>query len=150
MIESFQSLWTYLQQILGFISPPIVAAFVMGLFYKRANANGGFWSLVISYLLVIGYIIYCFANFGDISTEATGVHFLYIVPVLFVISVTLNVLISSFSPAPPAEKTDGMTWNKSIYTEETKELASVVWYKNHRILSILLLILTAIIVIWFR
>ena len=150
MIESFQSLWTYLQQILAFISPPIVAAFVMGLFYKRANANGGFWSMVISYLLVIGFIIYCFSQFGGISNDDTGIHFLYTVPVLFAIACILNVAISSFSPAPAAEKTDGMTWHKSIYTEETKELVGTPWYKNYRILSVLLLIVTAIIVIWFR
>ena len=149
MIESFQSLWTYLQQILGFISPPIVSAFVIGLFYRRANANGAFWSLVMSYLLVIAYIIYCFSVFGDISTAATGIHFLYIVPVLFAISCILNVTISSFSPAPTEAKLEGMIWTRSIYQEETKELVGVPWYKNYRILSILLLILTAIIVIWF-
>lgn len=150
MIESFQSLWTYLQQILAFISPPVVAAFVMGLFYKKANANGGFWSMVLSYLIVLGYIIYCFRVYGGISNADTGIHFLYIVPVLFFIACFLNVLISAFSPAPSAEKTEGMIWTRRIYTEETKELVGIPWYKNYRILSLLLLILTAIIVIWFR
>ena len=150
MIESFQSLWTYLQQILGFISPPIVSAFIMGLFYKRSNANGAFWSLVLSYLLVIVFIIYAFSAFGGIATEQTGVHFLYIVPVLFVISCVINLAFSLATPPPAAEKTDGMTWSARIYKEETAELQGVVWYKNYRILSILLLIVTAIIVIWFR
>ena len=150
MIESFQSLWTYLQQILAFISPPIVAAFVIGLFYKRSNANGGFWSMVISYALVIIYIIYCFSQYGGISTEDTGIHFLYTVPILFAIACLLNIVISAFTGGPDPAKTEGMIWTKSIYTEETKELAGVVWYKNYRILSVLLLIVTAIIVIWFR
>ncbi len=149
MIESFQSLWTYLQQILGFISPPIVAAFVMGLFYKRSNAHGGFWSLVISYSLVIVWILYCFSTYGGISTDATGVHFLYIVPVLFVIAIILNVAISLATPAPAEDKVRDMTWTSKIYTEETKELVGLPWYKNYRVLSVLLLIATAIIVIWF-
>jgi len=149
MIESFRSLWTYLQQILSFISPPIVAAFVVGLFSRRSNANGGFWSLVLSYSLVLVWIAYCFANFGGISNAETGVHFLYIVPILFVIAVSINLAISSLSPAPTDEKLKDMIWSKSIYQDETKELVGLVWYKNYRILSVILLILTAIIVLWF-
>ncbi len=149
MIETFRSLWTYLQQILGFISPPIVAAFVVGLFSRRSNANGGFWSLVLSYSLVLVWIAYCFSTFGGISTEQTGVHFLYIVPVLFVIAVTLNLVISAMSPAPTDEKLEGMIWSRQIFRDETKELVGLPWYKNYRNLSIILLILTAIIVIWF-
>jgi SSS family solute:Na+ symporter len=149
MIESFQSLWTYLQQILGFISPPIVAAFVVGLFYRRANAQGGFWSLVLSYLLVIGWIIYCFSKYGGISTDATGVHFLYVVPVLFAIAIVLNVGISLATTPPDAQKVSEMIWTSQIYKEETKELAHLPWYKNYRTLSVLLLMATAIIVIWF-
>ena len=37
MIESFASLWEYLQLVLAYISPPIVAAFIIGLFYPRAK-----------------------------------------------------------------------------------------------------------------
>lgn len=149
MIESFQSLWTYLQQILAFISPPIVAAFVIGLFYRRANAQGGFWSLVISYLLVISWIIYCFSNYGGISTDATGVHFLYTVPILFVIAIVLNIGISLATAPPDPEKVGEMIWTSKIYRDETKELKGLPWYKNYRTLSVLLLIITAIIVIWF-
>ena len=149
LIESFRSLWTYLQQILSFISPPIVAAFVVGLFSRRSNANGGFWSLVLSYALVLVLIAYCFANFGGISNAETGVHFLYIVPILFVIAVSINLAISSLSPAPTDEKLKDMIWSKSIYQDETKDLVGLVWYKNYRILSVILLILTAIIVLWF-
>lgn len=149
MIETFRSLWTYLQQILGFISPPIVAAFVVGLFSRRSNANGGFWSLVLSYLLVLGWIAYCFSTYGGISTEQTGVHFLYIVPVLFVIACVLNLVVSAMSAAPTEEKLEGMIWSKRIYQDETKELVGLPWYKNYRTLSVLLLILTAIIVLWF-
>lgn len=150
MIESFSSLWVYLQQILGFIAPPIVAAFVVGLFSRRSNANGGFWSLVASYGSVVVYIIYCFSNYGGISNAETGIHFLYIVPVLFVLAIIFNLVFSSFSPAPTDEKLQGMIWSKKIYTEETKELVGLPWYKNYRVLSVILLIITAIIVIWFR
>ncbi|MCG8388492.1 MAG: sodium:solute symporter, partial [Cytophagales bacterium] len=49
LIESFASLWEYLQVVLGYISPPIVGAFLVGLFYRRANANGAFYSFLVGY-----------------------------------------------------------------------------------------------------
>lgn len=147
MIESFASLWEYLQLVLAYISPPIVAAFVVGLFYKRANANGGFYGLVLGYATIFLFIILQQTDAVPLFNE---IHFLLQVPVFFVISCFLNIAVSSLSPAPPSDKTDGMIWTKKIYTDETAELDALPWYKNYRILSVILIIVTAIIVIWFR
>ncbi len=147
MIESFASLWEYLQLVLAYISPPIVAAFVVGLFYKRANANGGFYGLVLGYATIALFVILQQTNAVPAFKE---IHFLLQVPAFFLVSCLLNILISNMSAAPAAEKTDGMIWTKKIYTDETAELSALPWYKNYRILSILLLVVTAIIVYWFR
>ena len=37
MIESFSSLWAYLQIVLGMIAPPVVAVFLIGLFWRRGK-----------------------------------------------------------------------------------------------------------------
>ncbi|MCA6079176.1 sodium:solute symporter [Fulvivirga sedimenti] len=147
MIETVaSSLWEYLQLVLTYIAPPIVATFVMGLFYKRANANGAFYSLLLSYGLAIVIII---MKSNDIAPGLTNIHFLLQVPILFVICAGLNFIISNAGAPPAAEKVDDLTWNRRIYTAETKELEGLPWYKNYRVLSVLLLILTAFIVIWF-
>ncbi|MCE7994652.1 MAG: sodium/solute symporter [Roseivirga sp.] len=147
MIESFASLWEYLQLVLAYISPPVVAAFVVGLFYKRANANGGFYGLVLGYATIILFIILQQTNAVPVFKE---IHFLLQVPVFFAISCLLNIAVSNMSATPAADKTDGMIWTRRIYTDETAELSALPWYKNYRILSVLLIIVTAIIVIWFR
>ncbi len=147
MIETVaSSLWEYLQLVLTYIAPPIVATFVMGLFYKRANANGAFYSLLLSYGLAIIIIL---MKSNGIAPEITGIHFLLQVPLLFAICAILNFIISNAGAPPPAEKVDEMTWNRRIFTAETKELKGTPWYMNYRVLSVLLLILTAFIVIWF-
>lgn len=146
MIESFSSLWTYLQVILGYISPPIVAAFVVGLFYRRANANGAFYSFLLGYGLVIIFVI---LKVTDVAPQITGIHFLLQVPALFVICVILNLIISHMFPAPAAEKIEGLTWSIDIYNQETKELEGLPWYKNYRILAVILLLLTALVVGWY-
>ena len=147
MIETVaSSLWEYLQLVLGYISPPIVAVFIVGLFYKRANGDGAFWSLIIGYLTVILFII---IKVLEVAPEATDIHFLHQVPILFVYCAFLNILISNLTAEPPAEKVEKMTWTKEIYKAETAELVGVPWYQNYRILSVILLVLTAAIVIWF-
>ncbi len=147
MIESVaSSLWEYLQLVLGYISPPIVAVFIVGLFYKRANGDGAFWSLILGYVVVVAFIL---VKISGIAPEATDIHFLHQVPALFLICVLLNLTISHLTPPPPADKVASMTWTREIYREETKELADLPWYQNYRILAVLLLILTAIIVGWF-
>lgn len=149
MIENFSSLWVYLQQILGFIAPPIVAAFMVGLFNPKSNAHGGFWSLVLGYASVGVFIMYSFATYGGIDYASNGIHFLYIVPVLFVLCIFFNIVISAMTGPPLAEKLEGMIWTRKIYDEETKELTDLPWYENYRILALILLILTAILVGWY-
>ena len=147
MIESFASLWEYLQLVLAYISPPIVAVFIVGLFYKRANANGAFYSLVLGYAIIILFII---AKYKNWVPAITSIHFLLQVPMFAILCMILNIAISNLYPAPPAEKTEGMIWTTKIYTDETAELRLLPWYKNYRILSVILLLITAIIVFWFR
>jgi SSS family solute:Na+ symporter len=46
-IQNFGSLFKYLQSVLAYISPPIVAVFLLGVFWRRANASGAFLSLLV-------------------------------------------------------------------------------------------------------
>lgn len=145
-IESFASLWEYLQVVLGYIAPPVVAAFVVGLFYKRANGNGAFYSFIVGYSLVILLII---LKVIGVSNTLVEMHFLHQVPILFVICALSNIVISNLTDPPAPEKVDGLIWTKKLYNEETEELKSKIWYENYRILSVILMVITAIVVIWF-
>ncbi|MFA0962456.1 sodium:solute symporter [Roseivirga sp. BDSF3-8] len=145
-IEKFRSLFEYLQIVLGLIAPPVVAVFLLGLFWKRANGNGAFAALMAGFLMSV-VVIY---------SEATGaipalneIHFLHKAPLLMLVCMIVHIIFSLGS-APPAEaKTEGLVWNKAMFKAETAELRGLPWYKNFRILSVLLLIATAIIVIWY-
>lgn len=146
-IEKFSSLWTYLQSVLAYISPPIAAAFLVGLFSRRANATGGIASMVIGYI-VAGIFLYCRLN--GIAPSITGMHFLLQVPCLLIICVAANLLVSSFfGERSSDEKLDNYTWSTAIFKEETAELAELPWYQNYRYISIGLLAATAAIVISF-
>lgn len=145
-IGKYGELFKYLQDVLGYIAPPIVSVFILGLFWKRANATGSFVSLIVGMLLAI---VWVYGIFQEIDYWWFQMHFLLRTAVLFVICLIVLVIASLATAPPPAEKTDGLIWTPQLLREETEELKSLVWYKNYRILSVLLLILTAFVVGFF-
>jgi len=68
-----------------------------------------------------------------------GLHFLVLAPIILVISVMVNVLVSLFTAIPNQEQVNANTWTRKVWIEESKELQGVVWYKNFRVLSLLLI-----------
>ncbi len=145
-IERWSSLWEYLQRILAFICPPVVAVFVLGLFWKRANASGAIVSLVFGFLAAIFLILSTSLN---ISPRLNEVHFLHMAFFLFLACAIIHLLVSLLTAPPPADKVEEYTWHTGMYRAETEELKGLPWYKNYRVLAVLLLILTAIFVISF-
>lgn len=140
------SLWEYLQTVIAYTSPPAVATFILGLFWKRANGTGSIVSLLCGFVLAIFTILS--QVYGWVE-PLNDIHFLAKASILFVICVTIHVVVSLTTAPSPAEKVADYTYKKSLFTEETEELKSVPWYQNYRKLSVILLVLTAIIVIYF-
>src|SRR3546814_14379848 len=51
MIQHFQGLWMYLQQVFAFVASPLVAIFLMGLWMRSLGANAGLRCLVDGHLV---------------------------------------------------------------------------------------------------
>jgi solute:Na+ symporter, SSS family len=142
-ITNFPTLWEYFQSAVSYLTPSIVAVFVMGIFWRRVNGTAAFATIVVGLSLgVVGFIL----------NEVIGVfeiQFLYAAAILFAFACVLMVAISLLTSPPPAEKTDGLIWNNSYWREESRELAQKPLYYNYRYWSIALAGVTAIIVIVF-
>lgn len=142
-IIQFETLWTYLQSILAYITPPIVVCFIMGIFWKRANRHGAFYALAIG--IPLGII-------GFFSNEIFGlmdIHFLYACFVLLLINGAIMIGVSMNSEAPDPEVVRQYTWSKKMYDDETKDLEGLPWWQNYRYQSMVILALTAMIVGYF-
>jgi len=137
------SLWGYLQLVIAFTSPPVVATFILGLFWKKSNANGAFSSLMVGGAFAVFMILS--ASF-DWSPYINDLHFLAKANLLFVIAVVVNVVVSLTSGKVDEQKVAEYTYKRSFYNEETEQLKGLSWYKNYRTLSVILLIITAIFV----
>ncbi len=142
-IADFGSLFKYLQKVLSYAIPPVVAMFILGMFWRRANAEGAAAALVVG--LAAGGLLF-------LANEILGwtdIHFLYIAPILFSLCAVVLAVVSVMTAAPPAEKTEDLVWTPAFYHAESRDLALVPWYANYRYLSAALLALTAVLVVAF-
>ncbi|MFZ5609789.1 MAG: sodium:solute symporter [Pseudomonadota bacterium] len=143
-IERFGSLWQYLQAILAYAVPPIVALFLIGLFWPRANARGAVAALGAGFFS--GFVMFI----GNVVLGWYDLHFLYVASILFVVASGALVLGSLAAPPPPAAKIQALVWSKAFFAEESAALAGHPWYKNYRILALILTGLAAALVYAFR
>ena len=148
------SLWSYLQLVISYTAPPAVSTFLLGLFWKRASSTGSIVSLLFGFCFAIFMLaMQIYANsLGDGVEPAawiqaiTGIHFLTMAFIMWILCMIVHIVVSLNTPPPSEEQVHGFTWRKELFIEETKELKALPWYKNYRILAIILLIITAIVV----
>jgi len=159
-IITFPNIWTYLQQMLAYLSPPVVACFFAGIFWRRANGHGAFAALLVGHLAAA--VIFGLALSGSLIVQtqpltpeqaqmaAAGtpvIHFLYLAPILLVISLATLVVVSLATAKPDEETVRELTWSPALLAAEAPELAALPWYKNYRYQSLGMLVLIAILVI---
>lgn len=142
-IADFDSLFKYLQKVLSYTVPPVVAMFLVGLFWKRANAQGAFVCLTIG--VSLGAIFFYMNEVAEMIT----IHFLYIAPILFVFCTAVLIIASLMTEPPDEERIKEYIWTREFYDAETADLQGLPWYQNYRVLSGLLSAVTAILVIAF-
>ncbi len=146
-IESVSdSLWTYLQLVIAYTCPPAVSTFILGMFWKRANGTGSIVSLLTGFSLAVLMIL---SQTFDWVSEVNDLHFLAKATWLFIICVLLHVVVSLMTKPQSEQQIKEYTYKKEMFAEESKDLAGLPWYKNYRILSVILLIATAIVVGFF-
>ena len=129
--------------MLSYISPPIVATFLMGVFVKRTNAKGAFAGLLSGLGLALVLLFWRHQIFGDM-------HFLFIVPILLVFSMLVIWLVSLATGKPAPEKLVDTTFSAADFKAETLELKGVSWWKNYRVLGAGLVLMSLILLFIFR
>ncbi len=138
MIANFGGLWAYLQQMFSIIVPPIAVIFLVGVFYKRGNGDGAFWTLIIGTLL--GAFLFVLGQFGW-----WNIHYTINVGMVFLVSTLVFIGVSALSPAPPQEVLEQYTYTKGLINLENE---NVVWYKDYRYQTALLVTLIAVILVF--
>ncbi|HEX7070565.1 MAG TPA: sodium:solute symporter [Rhodothermales bacterium] len=145
-IDRFPNLFDYLQLVLAYISPPIVAAFLLGMFWRRTTPSGAFAGLVAGG--IVGLVLFVAKTF--LYAEALEpLHFLYVAFILFSVAAIVMLLVSLITTPPLPEKVEHYSWSRGVFDAESVELRALPWYKNYRIQSIALLAVTLAVVVYF-
>jgi len=152
-IERFGSLFKYLQRVIAYICPPVVAVFVLGLFWRRANGTGAIASLLgglaISIFLIILEVLFIDGGKTGILAYINDIHFLHKAAILFFASILIHIMFSLSSQPQDAAQIKPYLYTKAFFDEDSKSLEGLPWYKNYRVLAGILLFLTALIVGYF-
>lgn len=131
--ERSAGLYDYLQNVQGFLAPPITAVFLLGLTSKRINAHGAFWGLIIGFVLgMLKLTVQTLVQSGTISSDGLIGAFgafngYYYAGVLFLISAVLIIGIS-LATAPQDEKQiAGLTFGSVTPAQKAENRASMGW-----------------------
>jgi SSS family solute:Na+ symporter len=138
-IARFPTLWQYLQSILSYLTPPVVAVFLCGLFWRRANGAGALAGLAVGVPLGM-----C----GWSAVELFGLfelQYLYAAVLMFVLGLGLVVGVSLATPAPDAAQVEGHVWRRS----DADVVAGTPWFKNYKVQSLAVLTLALAVVVWW-
>jgi SSS family solute:Na+ symporter len=108
-------LYVYLQSVQAYISPPIAAVFLLGVFWPRATGAGALAALLTGFVLGAARFALELRYAGQ-EIEAGLLHtfvrmnFLHFAVVMFVVCLAVLVAVSLATPAPDRRKVAGLTF----------------------------------------
>lgn len=127
-IQKFDGLWDYLQQMFSIVVPPIAVIFMVGVFYKRGNGDGAFWTLLIG--TAGGVLLFLLGENG-----LWNVHYTMNVGIMVAVSTIVFIMVSLMTKPPNEEQVALLTYRKGLINEGMDGLK---WYQDYRLHSILL------------
>jgi SSS family solute:Na+ symporter len=145
-------LYEYLQKVQSYIAPPITAVFLLGIFYKRINAQGAFVTLVVGF--IVGALRIILELFKD-SLDPDGflflvgdINFLTFAAWFFLFCVVLITVVSFLTSIPSKIKTDNLTFQTISEEEKKNNKNSYNWVDI--VVSILVVLLVIGVMIFFN
>lgn len=142
-IGRFGSLLKYYQEMLSYVSPPIVGAFLMGIFTRRTNGSGAFCGLMTGVAVAVLMLIFKEQAFGNM-------HFLFIVPILLCFSMIVMWITSLFGKVPGEEKLSTTTYHLNDFVTEIKTLRKGNILSNYLFWAVCLVALCFVILLIFH
>jgi SSS family solute:Na+ symporter len=139
------TLFKYLQSVQAYISPPIAAVFLLGIFIKRLNAKGAIAALYTGFALGIGRLVLEMkkADLTGVLFDFADINFLHFALILFVICSAILITVSLLTEFSFNEKLKDITYDYKAKWDINADT------KRDIILSALLIVIIAIIWVYF-
>ena len=149
VIQGAHGLYGYLQSVQGYLAPPIFVVFFFGVFWKRLNARGCLWAMVIGFVLGIFRMLVDtpvtmklsgFENGyapGSFLWIVNNINFQYFSVLITIVSAIVMIVASYAGPAPDYAHIKGLTF--ATATDEDRAVTRASWDKREVIASALIL-----------
>lgn len=135
VVKGAPGLYNYLQTIQGYLAPPIFVVFFFGVFWKRLNAKGCLWAIII------GFGIGLFRMFVDtpVTLEGTGytegsflwvinnINFQYFSILITIISAIVMVGVSYMTEKPDYNRIQNLSFATRTDQHISESAASWDW-----------------------
>lgn len=149
-------LFVYLQSVQAYISPPIAAVFIFGIFWPRGNAKGAISALGTGAVLgalrfILEIVVKTGGSLGSFEWYAT-MNFLHFAVFLFVISTIVLVAVSLITGEPDYQQIKGLTMATAseMQTDFSRrmDVRNPRWTRINVIASVILVII--ILSLWLK
>src|ERR1022692_792352 len=149
VIQGAHGLYNYLQSVQGYLAPPIFVVFFFGVFWKRLNAHGCLWAMVVGFvigvfrMLVDTPVTMKLAGFergyerGSFLWIVNNINFQYFSVLITVVSAVVMVAVSFATPAPDYPRIGSLTFATATDADRAQTRAS--WGKREVLASVFIL-----------
>jgi solute:Na+ symporter, SSS family len=139
VIKNAQGLYGYLQAVQGYLAPPIFVVFFLGVFYKRMNAAGALWAMLVGFTLGIFRMVVDtpvtlgLAGLQDGYTHGSflwivnNIYFQYFSVLITVVSAIVMVVVSHMTAEPDYAKIQNLTFETTTAAAAADTSASWTW-----------------------
>jgi len=157
VVKGAQGLYSYLQSIQGYLAPPIFVVFFFGVFWKRLNAKGCLWAMVIGFIVGLFRMLVdtpCTLNpkfhyaEGSFFWIVNNINFQYFSILITIISAMVMVGVSYLTEVPNAAQITGLTF--ATATEKDKAATRASWDWKDVTASIFIMVCITFAYLYFR
>ncbi|MFH3479655.1 sodium:solute symporter family transporter [Xanthobacter variabilis] len=143
VIRDFPGLFNYIQQVFSYAVPPVVAVFLLGMFWPRMTAIGALTTLVFGHGLGLG-LLALRAYFARSGMMDPLPHFTVVAGLSTLASALVGVSVSRIFPKPGPERGDISLWRRADSCGPWRGVA------DYRLPALLVLLAVACVVWIFR
>jgi SSS family solute:Na+ symporter len=133
VVKGADGLYNYLQSIQGYLAPPIFVVFFFGVFWKRLNAQGCLWAMIVGFLVgVFRMAVDTPVTLGVIKAYPEGsffwivnnINFQYFSILIVVISAAVMVGVSYMTAEPDPDQIRSLTFATKTAEDHAETRAS--------------------------
>jgi SSS family solute:Na+ symporter len=139
VIRGAEGLYYYLQAVQGYLAPPIFVVFFFGIFFKRMNATGCFWALLVGFAIGLFRMLIDTPVSLGLDGYAGGypsgsflwiinnIYFQYFSVLITLISAVVMVAVSLATSEPDYGRLKGLTFATVTASDRRESRASWDW-----------------------